>query len=353
MIEASNNDLDYLATRLHARRSRMAEAERLNALCRIRSVAELANIVFPNAEISSTAEFQRRLVFELTAEIYGCLKHLDPHDQEFVEWLLARFQVENVKILLRGFTNHSPLSVLAPHLMRLPPELALDGASLLAATSITEFAGRLPAGGPRKRLLTFLANSGESSPLFLLEAALDAGYFAGLTARTGRLSGYEHEIVTPLIFQEVNSFQFMLAVRGRFNFHLTAPSLLPLGLRGCGVGPEWFNALLSVPDLMSAAKNAAGVVIDELPRQQPTDDGPPAVEISTLEMLIQQRFLRLANTAFRRSHMGVGAVAGYFGLRRVEIANLITLSESIRLGLDAREMRMHMTSCHDLEAFHV
>ena len=31
--------------------------------------------------------------------------------------------------------------------------------------------------------------------------------------------------------------------------------------------------------------------------------------------------------------MGVGAVAGYFGVRRMEIANLITLSESIRLGV--------------------
>lgn len=353
MIQASNNDLDYLATRLHARRSRMAEAERLNALCHLRSVAELANLIFPNTEIPDTAEFQRRLVFELTAEIYGCLKHLDPHDQEFVEWLLVRFQVENVKILLRGFTNHSPLSVLAPHLMRLPPELALDEASLLAAASLTEFAGRLPAGGPRKRLLTFLAHAGEPAPLFLLEAALDAGYFAGLTARTGRLPGGEHEIVAPLIFQEVNAFQFMLAVRGRFNFHLTAPSLMPLGMSGCGVGPEWFHGLLSVPDLMSAAKSAAGVVIDELPPQPPTDEGQPAIEISTLELLIQQRYLRLANTAFRRSHLGVGAVAGYFGLRRVEIANLITLSESIRLGLDVREMRLHMTGCGDLEASHV
>src|ERR1017187_9180138 len=117
MTRASSNDLDYLATRLHARRSRMAEAGRLDELCRLRSVPELGRAIFPGAEFSAAADFQRRLAQDLAAEISGCLKHLDGDDQDFIAWLLVRFQVENAKILLRGFLNHIPLENLQPRLV--------------------------------------------------------------------------------------------------------------------------------------------------------------------------------------------------------------------------------------------
>ena len=351
MTRASSNDLDYLATRLHARRSRVAERERLDELCRVRSVPELGRAIFPSAEISAVKDFQRRLVQALAGEISGCLKHLGADDQDFIAWLLARFQVENVKILLRGFLTHTPLEDLQPRLVSLPNGLALDAPALLAAKSLDEFAELLPAGRPRSRLRAVLAGLREPQP-FLLEAALDAGYFQELLARNRRLSAGESEIVKPLVAQETNLFQFLLAVRGRFHFGLTAETLLPLCLSGKG-SAEWLNTVLSAPDILSAAKAVVGIVIDGLPAATRSRDEPAAVEISTLETLAWQRYLRLANSAFRRSHMGVGAVAGYFGVRRMEIANLITLSESIRLGADERKTRARLLPRNDWEVAHV
>ena len=40
--------------------------------------------------------------------------------------------------------------------------------------------------------------------------------------------------------------------------------------------------------------------------------------------------------------MNVAAVAGFLGIRRVEVANLITLSEGLRLGMDGRELRARL-----------
>jgi len=37
--------------------------------------------------------------------------------------------------------------------------------------------------------------------------------------------------------------------------------------------------------------------------------------------------------------MGLGAIVGYAGLRRVEVANLITISEGIRGGMAAEAIR--------------
>ena len=351
MTRASSNDLDYLATRLHARRSRMAERERLDELCRLRKLPELGRAIFPGAAISAAKDFQRRLVQALAAEMAGCLKHLDADDQDFVAWLLARLQIENAKILLRGFLHRTPLEDLQPRLVSLPNGLTLDAPALVAAKSLDEFAGLLPAGRPRTRLRALLAGLRAPSP-FLLEAALDAGYFEELLDRNNRLASAESEIVKPLVAQETNLFQFLLVLRGRFHFGFPAETLLPLCISGKDDG-EWLNAVSSASDVLSAAKSAIGIVVDELPAAGRTGAGPAAIEISTLEALAWQRYLRLANSAFRRSHLGVGAVAGYFGVRRMEIANLTTLSESIRLGVDERETRARLLPRMDWEAAHV
>ena len=352
MTRASSNDLDYLATRLHARRSRMAERERLDELSRARSLPDLGRAIFPGAEFSAPPEFQRRLVQDLAAEMSWCLKHLDADEQDFVVWLLTRFQIENAKVLLRGFLNHLPVEDLQSRLVQLPFGLTLNAAALLAAKSLEEFVALLPAGGPRNRLHAVAAGQRELLP-FLLEAALDAGYFQELLTRNSRLRGGETEIIKPMISQEANLFQFMLVARGRFHFGMAAETLLPLRVSGGGDVVEWFSAVLSAPDILAAAKCVVGIVIDALPATGRSVGEPAAIDVSAIESLAWQRYFRLANSAFRRSHMGVGAVAGYFGVRRMEIANLITLSECIRLGIDERETRARMIPRNSLEVAHV
>jgi len=78
-----------------------------------------------------------------------------------------------------------------------------------------------------------------------------------------------------------------------------------------------------VADVASAA---AGAALDEVPKV-----ADEALTPADLEPLAWARYYRLANRAFRRSHMGLAAVVAYTAIRRVELANLITLSEGIRL----------------------
>lgn len=352
MTRAASNDLDYLTTRLHARRSRMAEGERLDDLCRLRTLAELGRSVFPGLEIPAVGDFQRRLAEDLVAEMVACLKHLETEEQDFIAWLPARFQVENAKLLLRGCLSHVPPEMVEPALVRLPASWELPAAGLLAAKSPDDFAAQLPSAGPRHRLQALLAIQREAPP-FLLEAAMDAGYFHELLTRNNRLPCGESETVKPMVFQEINLFQFMVVTRGRFHLGLTAEALQPLRVFGGDEMGEWFNGLLSAPDLAAAAKGSRNVVLDTLPPAGHGGSGVSEADVSVIEALAWQRYLRLANSAFRRSHNGVGAVAGYFGVRRLEIANLITLSEGIRLGADAREIRGRMIPRAELGAAYV
>ena len=78
---------------------------------------------------------------------------------------------------------------------------------------------------------------------------------------------------------------------------------------------------------------------DGEPFQYESRDGSTSIDASTLEGLVWKRFFRLANLAFRQSHMGLAAIIGYIGVRRVEVANLITISEGIRNGMTAETIR--------------
>jgi vacuolar-type H+-ATPase subunit C/Vma6 len=353
MKQPGVNDLDFLGALLHGRRSRLAEGGRLDALCHLRTLSELGRTVYPDTEFQATADFQRRLTRDLVRELSDCLKHLDGAGAELLAWMLARFQVENIKMLVRGLVNHVPFEVLRQYIVSLPHNLELDMEVLGKAESLGDFIARLPMGMPRRWLRNAASVYREEPRTFFLEAALDCGYFQELLARTEPLPDEENELIRPLILQEVDTFHLMLALRGRFHYSLGPEKLLPLHVRGSGISTERFAAMNADPDPLTAAARAVGRALDVLPSAPASTTGSGELNLAVFEALAWKRFLRLANRAFRRSHMGLGAVVGYMGIRRVEVANLITISEAIRTGLTAEAMNARLIPRRELEPAYV
>lgn len=311
------NNLDYLAVRLHGRRSRMAEAGRLDALCRAGSIAELSHAVLADTEFQAAADLQRRLVQDLAGELAGFRGYAGRAGSALIEWMLVRFQVENLKVLARGSATTPPSG---------------------------DFATRMPKGPLRDGFLRAATIYRDQPRPFFLEAALDRAWLAELLARADAVSGEDEEVIRALVCQETDIFHLMLVARGRFHYGLAPELLLPLHVAGTNIPRVRFAAMLADPDLATAAGRAVGRVIDSLPAE---------TDAAALEALAWNRFARLANRAFRRSHIGLGAVVGYVALRRVEIANLITLSEGVRAGIAGETIRARMTPRAGLEAAHV
>ena len=188
---------------------------------------------------------------------------------------------------------------------------------------------------------------------FFFEAALDRGYLQGLVARTEALPKDDREIVEPMVYQETDMFHLMLVVRGKFYYGLTPEMLRPLHVEGTRIPITLFAAMLHAPDLSAWMGRVTGRVLDEGPLQHGVKDGSMAVDAATVEALAWKRFLRLANLAFRHSHMGLGAIMGYVGLRRVEVANLITISEGIRSNMAAETIRGRLIPRTNVEGNHV
>ncbi len=350
-MTAITTDLDFVTARLHARRSRMAEGKRLDDLCHIRTMPELGRALYPETGPRTAVDLQRRLVADTAAEVGNIAGYLGGAEAEVLNWLCVRFQMENLKVLARGFSGGLSVEEIRPYLVPLPAELEPPVEPLLAAESLEAFANLIPAGALAESVLRLAVEPYKAQPRpFFIESALDHGYLAELTVRG--LTAGERGFVMTLVRQEVETFHMLLTARGRFYCRITTDVLKPFYIGGLGAGAVRVSAMAGAADLADLARRSLGHAIDFLP-PAPAVPGDADARIPVLEALAWNRFWRAANQVFRASHIGLGAVVGYVGLRRVELANLITLTEGIRAGLTPDAIRRRMIPRSDLEAAHV
>jgi vacuolar-type H+-ATPase subunit C/Vma6 len=348
-------DLDRLTASLHGRRSRMAELERLSGLCRIATLAEFMQTVLPGLEPHDVPGFQRRLVQRFTQELSGLLPHLSGSGARLLYWELIRFRVENLKVLIRTRFSESPSADAYEHIVPLPGELALDVQKLSRAESLDDFVQAAPKGLLRESLERSIEVFGVNSRPFFFEAVLDHDYLQVLLQKVEALPPGDREIVAPMFRQEADIFHLRLIVRGKFYYGLTPDALLSLHVPGARIHRTLFSEMLRDQDLRTSMSRAAGYVFDSGPFDVPSDDRSltEAPDSTGLENLAWRRFARLANNAVRQSHMGLATVFGYVGIRRVEVANLVTLSEGIRKGMSPEAIGARMITYGGREATHV
>lgn len=331
MMRTIVKDLDYISARLHARRSALAELKRLDFLCGLRTIPELARALYPAPAVLSCAELQARLLRDLVLESVEVSGYFSGPGFRLLGALLARFQVENLKALIRGLAARREPGAAQSCLIPLPPELELFPAG--PPGTMAELVRLLPAGVLKESLGGAQALYSAQARPFFYEAALDRGYFSELLARANALPVEDRAAVGAMVRQEADIFHLLLAARGRFLYGLKRGELLPFHVEGTEIPLRRFAAMLDAPDLSAAFALAIGRALDS----KPSASGPAAGEA-----MAWNRYLRLADRAFRAVHMGFGVAAGYAVIRRVEVMNLITLCEGIRLGVPAPALRLRM-----------
>ena len=346
-------DLDFLVARLHGQRRRLAEAERLDALCRLRTIPDLVRAVCPKGNFATVGELQRWLILQSVQELENFSTQLTGAGSRLMVWMRVRFQVENLKVLARAFATSRSLDLARQFLVPLPDDLSLDIEALAAADSVESFAAAAPSEILQQSLATAAATYDEEPRPIVLEAALDRAYFHELIHRSNALPMEARRNSAAIAMQEADTFHLMLVARGRFTYGLQAQRLAELHVSGTAISYKRFNRMLAADNLHTAAREAVGLALDKLPesdviRGESPEDMDPAV----LEALAWNRYLRLATRAFRQSHMGLGAVIAYAAIRRIELANLITLSEGIRTEMAPDALRSRLVPT-DTEAIRV
>jgi len=336
LMRQGRSDMDFLGAMLHGRRSRLAEAERLDTLCRLRTLDELVRAVAPAAGVRTVTEFQRRLVADLVRELVGIAGQTDGAVHELLAWLCVRFQVENLKVLARAFATRAESEKIRSYLVPLPDMPDLDVRAFLAAASVEAFADLIPDRTLCDGVLAAAEAYHRNPTPFFIETALDRSYLGRFLALARPMSEEDAAGALALAHHEADTFHLMLVLRGRFQYGLKPDVLAPFRVPHGGTDASHLASMLAAHDVADVLRIGGRRVLG------PRSDETLPTDLADVEALAYDRYWHVANAVFRRNHVEIGALVAYAAIRRIELANLITLSEGIRAGLAPEILRRRL-----------
>ncbi|MFP4056031.1 MAG: V0D/AC39 family V-type ATPase subunit [Candidatus Brocadiia bacterium] len=326
-----SGDFDYIQAKTHGLRSRVYEGGRLDDLCDLRAVTQLWHRLYPEAEPADHRELQRRLLADHVATLQTIRQHLPQRLQAFFTWVMRRFQMENLKVLLRAWKAGERWERVAPFLARLPTALELPAEALLQAQSLADFLMLIPVRAFRRAGQRGAAHHAETGQTFVVEIGFEAGYYEALLGQLGRLPGKHRRGASPLVRQEAAIYNLLALFRVKLGYEVpferAARFFVPVEPHPFRI--ERLYALPHFDDMVALVPRGL------LPRGMEA----PLRTIADLERALWQRMLVVANRRFYRSLEDVGGILAFAQIKRVELANLIRVIEGVRYGLDAGAIR--------------
>ena len=160
-----------------------------------------------------------------------CVPLKGPARRLLTHWA-SRYEVLNIKALVRGKIGQLPNEEIEKSLFRLPGFLSLNHDQLLNTDSVTELLRQLQKT-PYQRLATQALRQYEERPdPFLLDATLDQQFYSDLIDRAHHLSGTDRAETLNLIGRIVDRHNLVWSLRYRFNYGLQASEVLYLAIDG-------------------------------------------------------------------------------------------------------------------------
>ncbi|MFZ0545978.1 MAG: V-type ATPase subunit [Candidatus Promineifilaceae bacterium] len=339
------SDFDYANARLRAMKSRLLSVETMMALSDQSDLPTLLNALTrtPYREAVELAmiryEGVRVLTQTLQVDMNGRIKKIQnfftDKSAESVQLVLLRYDVDNVKAILRGLSQQLAADdILAATIS----QGALDSAALneLAQATNTRTAidllatWRVPISTP----LVALRIEQPGAALWQMEMALEQWYFQEVTASQSKAGTALKEYLN-LYADSANIMTVLRLVglegraaffRERFGANdplplLLGPGRLPFGLLIEAVRAETVQEVVAVlaPTLYGPILEPALV------------DYRSTGRLSSFERALHKMRLRQAVSFFVRDPHGIGVFLGYLLLNSNEVANLLRIGQGIYL----------------------
>ena len=318
------SNLDFIVAKVRGMRGQIHEGPRLLSLCDVPNIRDLAAVLAPDQPIGDTIGLQRHLTEQHIASLHGLLKVLDGWEAGVFLAMLRRYQAENLKVILRCWAAKADETLLAAYTVDVPGALALPTPDLLKSPDLETLISRIPVSSLRDGAMQGLGEHEESGRLFFVEAGIDKACFAQLNDAAERAHGAARDAVLQLVRLELDIYNVMLVLRGVFNYSLNFNKLrllmAPFG-KHAGIGT--LEAIRAASDIVNAVPLVPSGLLGRDEEPQTADD---------VEAAMWRNMYHTAHRRYYTSVLDFGAVAAFYYIKRIELRNLITISEHLRYG---------------------
>jgi V/A-type H+/Na+-transporting ATPase subunit C len=197
-----------------------------------------------------TLSLEAQITLKLLDEARILLRPLQGMPRQFLLYWLDRFEISNIKTLIRAKLAQEKAAAIIPRLADLGPFARLDIATLAHVEDVDELLHRLESG-PYSVIARNARNAFEDSrDPFMLDATLDRTYYESL-ARMGRnLEAYAGKPFRALMAGLMDRINLVWLLRYRFNYNLPPAQVYYL-LPGMGyrIPDTMLKDLVAAPDI--------------------------------------------------------------------------------------------------------
>jgi V/A-type H+-transporting ATPase subunit C len=336
----------YLNTRVTVLADRLLTQEQIARLPRL-SLADLAKAYNLSAlqEQSLPVSAQLRavenaLLHIVLNELLVLIRPMYGEARELVMHWARKFELFNLKALIRGKLNGLSETEIQANLHDLPHYLALPHHTLLRTESVLELLRQLERGHYRAIAGQARQVYEEHRESFLLEAAIDQHYYAGLVKRARHLSGIDREETRKVVGLQLDRVNLMWLLRYRFTYQLspseTYYQLVPSPLR---LFRERLLVLVNLPNRER--------VLEALP--DPLNQVLAGAESTTeVERRIHAMTSQQLRSVVSYSSSGVARALAYLVLRELDLKRLFAVIQGRLLELDDELLQLALgLQAHD------
>jgi V/A-type H+-transporting ATPase subunit C len=293
----------------------------LNALAAL-PLDELATLsgfdaVAGDTDAARLATFERMLMQTWLDELSSLLRPLKGSARRLLTHWASRYEVLNIKALVRGKIGQLPNEEIERSLFRLPGFLSLNHDQLLNTDSVTELLRQLQKTRYQRLATQALRRYEERPDPFLLDATLDQQFYGELIDRAHHLSGTDRAEVLSLIGRIVDRHNLVWSLRYRYNYGLQASEVLYLAIDGGRVlDRSRLQEILHADTLPEAVGLLPEGLLGhkQLPQQIPL-----------IEAAMRHDLSAYARRAMRHSPSALTSVLSYLVLRYAGINALYTI----------------------------
>jgi len=323
-------NFDFINTKIRARRARLYEGDRLEALLAARDLPDLVRLLGMESAGFTHYRVEAGLVARHLEELKMVALYLGGSRRRFFDALLNHYYKENLKVIARLKGREAPAGDAARMVVRLE---GWNVDELLEASTVADVLLAVKDEHIRRWALKGLGDYEKSGTTFFVELGIDAGFFIAVFDAAAHLRPADREAVKTLVCREAGAHDVLAVMRSRFNYGIEFERIKPflsgypakLDLARLAEAASFEGALRLVPAALLPAKAARDVA-----------------DIPGLEFAMWSRIFRSARELFRTSLFDLGAIVAYYYLKRLELANLISVVEGVRLGMAKAEIRENL-----------
>lgn len=272
-----------------------------------------------------------RALWEYLVQAYRApLPFLRGGPKILVDWLWRRFEVDNLKTILRTVEQDVAPEQIRASLIPLGPASELDWNSLAEASSIASVVDRLGDTWYGGVLDGALERYRREGLLFVLDVALDLSYYRRLLRLLHDLSGRDRREAERFVGTMVDSQNLLWAYRYRIHFDLSPEEILNYTLH------RKLRVDATVVREIATGASLEDVILEiwatSLPGVEQLQGMSAAEALPRLEILFQRYLYDLALEATRGYTLHLGIVLAYLVLLESEVHDLIALVEGKAAG---------------------